>query len=305
MAGANWNLPTITTDYVDFLAYLKAMLSDAATMFVDTPSNQPTGSVRLNRTSDLFEEWSGSAWDGVVLAIAGGGTGASTASSARTNLGLGSLAVLSSINGSNWSGTDLAVADGGTGASDAATARTNLGLGSMATQASSSVSISGGAITGITDLLVADGGTGASTASGARSNLGAAASGANSDITALNGITSSTYTPVVTGTGSMTPGTVTVNQAKSVKIGPLTFVDISVSFPSNGTAAQIYEVTLPSTPASDSVNAAFIMAGEEGSTAVGCRYRSTGSKIAFFKTGGSNWAVGGTIIGIHIRGWYW
>ncbi len=40
-----------------------------------------------------------------------------------------------------------------------------------------------------TDLAVADGGTGASTASGARTNLGAAASGANSDITSITGLT--------------------------------------------------------------------------------------------------------------------
>ena len=68
--------------------------------------------------------------------------------------------------------TDLAVADGGTGASSASGARTNLGLGTIATQDSSNVSITGGSITGITDIAIVDGGTGASTAPNARTNLG-------------------------------------------------------------------------------------------------------------------------------------
>ena len=54
----------------------------------------------------------------------------------------------------------------------ASTARTNLGLGTIATQDADDVAITGGAISGITDLTVADGGTGASDSSGARTNLG-------------------------------------------------------------------------------------------------------------------------------------
>lgn len=54
-----------------------------------------------------------------TLAVANGGTGATNAGGARTNLGLGSIATQNS---------PLPVANGGTGATNAAGAKTNLGI---------------------------------------------------------------------------------------------------------------------------------------------------------------------------------
>lgn len=117
-----------------------------------------------------------------ALPVANGGTGSTSASGARTNLGLGTMAVQNAntvaiLGGSIVDITDLAIADGGTGASTAAGARTNLGLGTIATQNANAVAITGGTISGISDLSIADGGTGASTAADARTNLGVSGTG--------------------------------------------------------------------------------------------------------------------------------
>jgi hypothetical protein len=59
---------------------------------------------------------------------------------ASTYVGQSSITTLGTITTGVWNGTDVAVADGGTGASTAADARTNLGIKSSVTAATTSVS---------------------------------------------------------------------------------------------------------------------------------------------------------------------
>jgi len=175
----------------DITAAGRAILDDAdasaqrTTLGLGTISTQAANSVSI----------SGGAVTGITdITVADGGTGASNASGARANLGLeigsrvqafdadlGAIAALTSAadKGIQFIGSGKASLYDLTAAgkallddADASAQRTTLGLGTISTQAANSVSISGGAVTGITDITVADGGTGASNASGARTNLG-------------------------------------------------------------------------------------------------------------------------------------
>lgn len=137
---ADWALPVNTSLYTNVLDYLKNRDVDAGTLCYAAPTTPPTGMFKYVRADNKFQEWDGGAWNDKIIAVAGGGTGSATASGARTNLG----------------------------------------LGSMATQASNSVSITGGSITGVSlsastltsgEVTLARGGTGASLALGSNGSV--------------------------------------------------------------------------------------------------------------------------------------
>ncbi len=67
-------------------------------------------------------------WQGSVVAVGYGGTGASTASGARSNLGAAASGANSDITSLSGLTTALSVLQGGTGASTTTAARSNLGL---------------------------------------------------------------------------------------------------------------------------------------------------------------------------------
>src|SRR6188768_1216824 len=88
---ANWNLPTATSDYLGFVVEMNDKFTDAGTLGYGAPTNLPDHAIRFNRSINIFEELVSGAWEPKIIGISRGGTGANTAASARTTLGIGSM----------------------------------------------------------------------------------------------------------------------------------------------------------------------------------------------------------------------
>lgn len=90
---ADWNTPALTDLYTNVLTYLKDRDFDAASMFKNVPSNQADGVIKLERVAYKLQEWVAGVWVDRPIGLAGGGTGATDAPTARTNLGIGTMGV--------------------------------------------------------------------------------------------------------------------------------------------------------------------------------------------------------------------
>lgn len=157
----DWNSTSVSSPYATLVADLLARDADLATMFDgSTSTNIPSGSKRWSSPNNRFEQWGGVSWAAMIIGITGGGTGASDAAGARTNLGLGAVSVESI----------LPIVKGGTGGTDVASARANLGLGAVSVESI---------------LPVTKGGTGGNSQATGRSGLGITATG-DSIVTAIS-----------------------------------------------------------------------------------------------------------------------
>jgi len=173
MPSANWNLPTLTSTYSNFVSELNSKLDDLALGLDTTPTNLPTGAIQWKGASNKWQKWSGTAWADLSSTYAINVSTANSWSTPRTIALTGDVTYSTTINGSAnvTSAATLATVNAAVGtygsttvvpvitvnAKGLITNVSSANLASMATQAASSVAITGGTLSGITSLNIPSG----------------------------------------------------------------------------------------------------------------------------------------------------
>lgn len=140
-----------------------------------------------------------------------------------------------------------------------------------------------------------------------KTNHSIAASGANTDITSVNGIVASAYSPTITAAGSMSVSSVVINDGKYVRIGPFVYFAISATFTLGGVASNQIYLSQPISGSGFNAATTFVCAGEDGGGSglsdLRWRHDQVNSRITVFKAGTPNFTLGGNAA-IHINGFY-
>jgi hypothetical protein len=315
--GSASSVPTFTVD-------AQGRLTAASNTSIAIANTAVSGLGTLSTQNANNVSITGGAISGITdLAIADGGTGASDAATALSNLGgtpttrtisagtglsgggdlstnrtlsLANTAVTANTYGSaSEVGTFTVDAQGRlTAASNTSIAIANTavsGLGTMSTQDSSNVSISGGSITGITDLAVADGGTGASSATDARVNLLPSYTGNASKVLAINVGGTDVEWVAAGGVGtvtSITAGT-GLNGGTITSSGTIDLANTAVTPNSYGSATQVATFTVDQQGRLTAASNATIAIANTAVSGLGTMSTQDANNVAI--TGGSVGAV--------------